>query len=92
MNRHFVIITVETDVSDLTQKLRARLDRAVDWIELTPTSWLLWTSTTSNGWLKRIRLSDIKFDSIFISEINPSDRAGLMPDQVWNFIRKRHSD
>jgi hypothetical protein len=90
MNKHFVLISLDSKEGDLTERLRRLLDRAIDWIELTPNSWLLWTSTSSNGWLKRLKASEISFENAFIIEVNPADRAGVMPDEVWKFIRNRN--
>ena len=92
MNKHFVLISLESEERNLTERLRRALDRAIDWTELTPSSWLLWTSTSSNGWLKRIKASEVPFENVFIVEVNPADRAGVMPNEVWAFIRKRHTE
>jgi hypothetical protein len=90
MNKHFVLFSLESLEKPLTAKMRKTLDRAIDWIEITPSSWLLWTSTSSSGWLKRFRETNISFENIFIVEVNPADRAGMMPQAVWDFIQKRH--
>jgi hypothetical protein len=89
VNKHFVLMSLESHEKNLTERLRRSLDRAIDWTEITPNSWLLWTSTSSNGWLKRLKASDISFKNALIIEVNPADRAGVMPDEVWKFIRRR---
>ena len=89
--KHFVIVSVETDRENVTERLRPLLNRAIDWMEVSPSSWLLWTSSSSSTWLRRIKLSSLKPTSIFVVEVNTADRAGEMPSNFWDFIRKRES-
>ena len=89
MKKHFVMVSIDPREDSLTKKYRQVLDRAIDWIEISPNSWLLWTSTSSNGWLKRLKSTKIPFNRVLIVEVNPADRAGVMPSEVWRFIRKR---
>lgn len=86
--KHFVIISVATGKDKVTDRIRPLLDRAIDWIEISPLSWLAWTSSSSVAWLKRLKSSSVTFDSVFVIEVNPSDRAGEMPNNFWEFIRK----
>lgn len=87
-SKHFVMINVETDHENVTERLRPLLDRAIDWIEISPLSWLTWTSSSSKIWARRLKLSSVGFNSVFVVEINVADRAGEMPKNFWEFIRK----
>lgn len=90
-SKHFIILNLDSYRRDLSEELRPVLDKALDWIEITPNSWLLWTSSSSKKWLERIRGSNLRVDHLFVAEINPEDRAGRLPDEVWRFIVKHEN-
>lgn len=88
-NRHLVLVMLDTaDDVDL-ERLTAKLDLAVDWVQAMPNAWLLWTTSSSQKWLDRIK-SLIREDArILITEINPADRALRLSRPVSNFIRSK---
>ena len=67
-----------------------QLDLALDWVRLTPTSWLLYTSKDPKTWYARFRKVS-ENGRVFISQVSGSERSGYMPKLVWEFIRK-HQD
>jgi hypothetical protein len=89
MSRRLLIVAVDAAGPIDREKLIQRLNIAIDWLELMPNCWLLWTSSQSGKWLQRLRKYLPDGAELFICELNPEDHAGLMPAQVWDFIRQK---
>ena len=68
-----------------------QLDLALDWVRLTPSSWLLYTSKDAKIWYTRFRKISEK-GRVFISQVDGSDKSGYMPKPVWEFIRKHQNE
>jgi len=70
------------------EKIRPVLDKALDWIEISPNSWIVWTSSSPERWYSRIKKSFGEKTRIFICSIDASERHGWMPKEFWNFLNK----
>jgi hypothetical protein len=75
--------TSELDLEHWTQ----RLDLAIDWVEVIPSTWLLYTSSSCEKWLDRMKPAAPPGSRYFAVEINPEDWAGKVPSRVTTFLR-----
>lgn len=64
------------------------LNRSLDWIQLFPNQWLLWSSNPTQVWFDRVKPIIKEGDHFFIVEIIGGKRAGRMPSATWDFIKK----
>lgn len=89
--RQFLMMTADfRDAPSDDDVLLEQLNKALDWIRLTPTSWLLFTSKDAKAWYARFRRVSAK-GRVFITRVDPSDRSGFVSRSVWEFIDK-HQD
>jgi hypothetical protein len=70
--------------------LKAQFDKAVDWMCYAPNCWILWTSRTPAEWFRQLKPLLGPKDNVFICKIDlsPGNRAGWVPQWVWDWIRK----
>lgn len=86
--RQFLIMTADfMGVPPDDDILLEQLNKGLDWIRLTPTSWLLFTSKDAKAWYARFRKISPK-GRVFITRVDPSERSGWMSKSVWEFIDK----
>jgi hypothetical protein len=68
----------------------ARIDRALDamgdWIRLNDRTWLCSTTYSSDVVYNAIRYHDQGLNRILVIVLDPSDRFGLAPDWLWQWI------
>jgi hypothetical protein len=70
------------------EALVGKLDLAVDWVQVVPSSWLLWTTSSPAKWMERLRKVLPEDTTILITQINPDERAGVVDEVVATFLRK----
>ena len=89
--KRFIILS--TDFRELVdqKQFTGTLDRAIDWVQITPTTWLLWTSSSADVWYRRMKRYIKSGNRIFICAVDPDDRSGFMPESFWDFIRSKTS-
>jgi hypothetical protein len=90
-DRHFIIITTDFSESVDQTSFTATLDKGIDWVQITPTTWLLWTKSSAEKWYIRMKQYAKPGNRIFICEVNPEDRSGFMPSSFWDFIKSKTS-
>ncbi|MFT8806202.1 MAG: hypothetical protein ABF876_12680 [Acetobacter aceti] len=73
-----------------TSDIHDALDRALDWLQISPNCWLLFTSSDSDKWFDRIKKITEKWgDNFLIMELNPHHRQGWLKSSVWDWINER---
>lgn len=85
--RRFVIVVADFRTEPSESRLKELLDRAIDWAQVTPGTWILWTSSSPKQWYGRFKPLMGKSDHVFIAEVNADNRGGFMPRAFWEFIR-----
>ena len=68
-------------------ELKPTFDKALDWIRYAPNCWIVWTSTTPQGWYERLKPHLREGDHVFICELNLRNRQGWLPQWVWEWIK-----
>ena len=86
-NRHFVIVTLDTKANGRSRDLQGTLNRAADWIEIKPDTWLLWTGVSAKSWYFRFKPQLQDGERLFACRIDHVDRGGLMPGAFWDFVK-----
>jgi hypothetical protein len=91
MAKRYLQITFGWTGTPKTKELEPVFNKAVDWMRLTNSSWIVWTSSTPRRWHERIKPFLRTTDSVFIVEINPSERFGQLPKWQWEWFQKTRS-
>lgn len=94
-NRRFHVLHVTFSPAQPASAIAGAVERlltgdATDWIRYADHSWLIWTDIAAQGWHELIRtkapmLRDHRY--LFLS-VDISERQGLLPRQVWEWINK----
>ncbi|OCC02400.1 hypothetical protein BA190_24050 [Labrys sp. WJW] len=84
----FMLVQLPRRASLPSEKIRPVLDKALDWIEVSPNTWLLWTSSSAERWYKRLERKFGPNTRFFIAAIDPENRHGRMPESFWEFLDK----
>jgi hypothetical protein len=87
--RHFIIVSTDFREPVDPKRFTATLDQAIDWIQLMPTGWLLWTNSSSEKWYARMKRYIKPGNRVFICAVNIEDRSGFMPADFWQFIKSK---
>lgn len=86
--RHLIMIKLDLDRGGYPNTTFAEtLSLALDWIQMSPGMWIVYTSSSSKKWYERFQKRIADKSRIFIIEINPQDRAGRWSSDVWAFIK-----
>jgi hypothetical protein len=72
-------------------KIQESLNNAIDWVRYAPNCYLLYTTTDVPSWYSRLKEIVHADDSIFVVEINLTNRQGWLPKMVWEWIAKDRS-
>ena len=73
------------DLGALTNKL----DLAIDWIQILPSSWLVYTTTSAQKWVDRLKTVLPSETTYFAAEVSTSDWAGKVPAAVSVFMKRK---
>ncbi len=84
-----LVIDAENDFN--RDALKKKLDLAIDWIEVTATTWLLWTSSSPSKWMERLRRILAGTATFVVVEVNAGNRAGVMHGQVATFLQEKYA-
>lgn len=88
--RHLILIKLDLDDGESSSETFATtLALSLDWIELCPGMWLVYTTSSSKKWVERFRKKIGTSSRIFVIEVNPNDRAGRWATDVWQFIKDK---
>lgn len=86
-HRFLILLADFKDKQPDADVLVKQLNKAKDWIRLSPSSWLLFTSNGPETWYTRFRRVSEE-GRVFITQVEASQRSGYMPKSVWEFMRK----
>lgn len=71
--------------SDMTR----RLDLALDWIEYSKNSWILYTNKDANEWFRRLEPFARPDGQLLICRLDPTDTQGWMSEEFWDWIHQK---
>ena len=87
-NKGFVLVSVESAARGKAAEIQPILNKAIDWIEVKPLTWLLWTTSDSKRWYARLKPKIGQGERVFICAVDATNRSGWMPRAFWDFIKK----
>jgi len=85
----FMLLQLPRRTKVVTESIQPVLDKALDWIEVSPNTWLVWTSSSPERWYKRLQDAFGTDTRSFICVIDPEQRHGRMPKAFWQFLNKK---
>jgi hypothetical protein len=91
-SRQFMLIQLAKRSSVDTDRIRPILDKAVDWIQVSANTWVVWTSSSPVRWHERIKKifgSEIR---VLVVVIDAEQRSGRMPKAFWDFLRTKSGE
>ena len=72
-----------------TEAINTVLNKATDWVSYAPNCWIIYSKQESAGtWYTRLKKVIDDDDSVFVCELNISNRQGWLPQNVWEWIDK----
>lgn len=71
-------------------RFQAVFDKATDWIKYSKNGYFLYTALDLDTWSDRIKeIPGMAEESIFISEFDPIESSGLLPQWIWDRLYKQ---
>lgn len=65
------------------------LNKATDWYRYADNCWLLYTGRDASKWYARLKpLVTAHNGNVLIIHVDPTDRQGWMPRELWQWLRK----
>jgi hypothetical protein len=75
--------------SDVTaEDVEKKINLAVDWIRLSPSFWIVYTTSDADKWQARLRPFVEPGGRLFICKLDLSDRQGWAPQKFWEWLKK----
>lgn len=93
MSKKIFMLTITPKNRPLEEiDIYSALDKALDWLKISPSCWLIFTSSDSEVWFDRIRKVTEKWgDNFLIMELNPHNKQGWLKSSVWDWINDHKS-
>ena len=85
----YLQITFDTEGPPKIDQLKPSFDKALDWIRIAPNSWIVWTTSTPDGWYNRLKSKLGPNDHLYIFGIDNSSRQGWAPQWIWDWLDKK---
>jgi len=64
----------------------------LDWMRLSDTSWIVWTTSNPQEWYARLRPHIDKRDGCFIIAIDVTQKAGQLYPWQWDWFKKHQQE
>ena len=87
-SKRFLMISIDPEVTFDLGVLERELDKAADWVQFFPHSWLVFTGRTSKTWYRRIQTVVGERRRIFVCAVDVNSRGGYMPRPFWDFLAR----
>lgn len=71
-----------------TRELGAVFDAADDWLRYAPNCWIVRSDESVDDWLNRLKRATGRSANIFITEFNPREAAGYLPETNWEWFAR----
>jgi hypothetical protein len=74
-------------------EIESVLNKALDWYRYAPNCWIVRTKQTAKTWHDRLKSIPWMTDQQYlIVEINVQERAGWLPKDTWDWLKKKRSE
>lgn len=89
--KQLLMLVIDAEGDFDRASLMEKLDLAIDWIEISGDTWLLWTSSSPKRWMDRLRRILEGAATFVVVEINAGNRAGVMHEQIAKFLQDKYA-
>jgi hypothetical protein len=95
LGARFLLVSFTWNETPKVAELVPLFDSALDWMRYASNSWVLWTTSAPDVWLKHILPHLGKTDFVLICELNLSDTpdnyTGWNSKIIWDWIQKHRT-
>lgn len=88
MASQFLIINIHLCEEVEQDKFKKVLDKALDWVQCLPNSYIVKTTSDPDKWYVRLRQALGTENQFFVSVVDLTQRQGWLADWVWDWIMK----
>ena len=83
------LLTIDVEQTYDVDKLKSKLDLAIDWLRVVPGCYFIHTTSDSDKWYERIKTA-LPNNRFFITQIDISsgEYSGWLPSKKWDWIKK----
>ena len=84
----FINIFINPKKGVTKENIEKKMNLAIDWYRYHDNGYIVFTTSDVNKWQERL-LEFVKDDgSLFICELNTSNRSGFMTTAFWDWLKK----
>lgn len=89
MSAENYILTIDVEQNYDVDKLKEKLNIAVDWLRIVPGTYFIRTTSDSDKWYQRLKQA-LPNNRFFLTKIDLStdEYAGWLPKDKWEWIKK----
>jgi hypothetical protein len=84
----FYVIYVDRDPEFSYKDVEERINLSRDWFRVNTRLWIVYSTSDSEKWFRRLRRFAGEAGSIFICKLDISDRQGWMTQDFWDWFHK----
>jgi hypothetical protein len=84
----FYVIYVDRDPKFSYKDVEERIDLSRDWFRINTRLWVVYSTSDSEKWYRRLRRFGGEAGSIFICKLDISDRQGWMTQDFWDWFHQ----
>lgn len=88
MTTHFFMIYIERDENIAFEHVKKKMDSALDWYRLNEKIWIVYSSSDPEKWYERLQKFVENSGSLFICQLEESNRQGWMSKKFWEWLKK----
>jgi hypothetical protein len=89
MASYYHLMLIVPGVTPTDPQIEDILNKAADWYRYADNCWLLYTSQNAATWYARLKpLVTQNRGNVFLVRVDPVERQGWMPKQLWEWLRK----
>ena len=88
MATHFFMIYIERDKDIKYKDVKKKMDSALDWYRLNEKLWIVYSSSDPDKWYGRLQKLVEDSGSLFICQLEESNRQGWMSKEFWEWLKK----
>jgi hypothetical protein len=94
MAKQFLHITLKfADGGSHVSELKPVFNKSIEWFRYTPTSWIVWTSSSAEKWYERLRPHISDEDTMLVARIDTTEIQGWVSKSLWDWLNKdRNAD
>lgn len=86
--KYYHVMLTLPGIAPTDARIESILNKATDWYRYADNCWLLYTNQDAATWYERLKqLTTENSGNVFIVLVDPTDRKGWMPSELWKWLR-----